>query len=61
MTPSECTICNVSCGPGLTVTFKDLKGKWQQHRYCRACALHLGELQDDRAQASIAQAEKAGA
>ena len=56
-----CDICNEEClgGVGQTHYFQD-RGQWWQQRQCRACAVSLGDLQDERAQSAIEVAERAG-
>jgi Pyruvate/2-oxoacid:ferredoxin oxidoreductase delta subunit len=60
---NECTRCNAECpeGVGLTIYQRlDPKGKWDRWRYCKRCAVEIGELGDERGRAADELAERSG-
>lgn len=60
MTNNLCLTCGHASTSLLVITAKDARGRWVDYQYCRPCAKHNGDLDDERAQRAIEQAERAG-
>lgn len=61
MTSSECTRCGRKCVVGLTHHVQHPHTKaWIRWRHCVPCAKAEEDLQDERAQEAIREAERSG-